>query len=428
MLIENEIAENRSAYSVTQLNQLSRKILESEIGPIWIEGELSNFKAQISSGHLYFSVKDENSQIRAACFAYQSKLGQKKFKDGDQVLIFGKVTLYEKSGTYQIIVQKMEPKGLGKLQQLFEQLKMKLMQEGLFDQSYKKEIPLYPSKIGVITSQTGAAIKDFIRVLFRRNQGVHLSIYSSLVQGDDAPGQLIDGIRYFNRLNDVDVIVLTRGGGSMEDLWCFNHEELAREIFQSHIPIVNAVGHEIDWTIADYVADLRAPTPSAAAEMVVKEKESILNQVESMNQIMQSFMENKIKYLNQKLHALAQHYVLKEPINYIRQQMQFVDDIQNNIDQRIQNIFERNQSKLIELNSRFRKAIPNYLKFKVQKLHQLVVQLEALSPLKVLTRGYSVTFDSQNKAISSIHEVDVGHTIRSQLSDGSVISQITKKS
>ena len=257
----------RQIYTVSQLNDEIKNLLETQFSDIWVEGEISNFRIP-GSGHFYFTLKDSSSQLRGVCFKSQNRLLKFRPEDGLAVLSRGRLTVYEPRGEYQLVVDYMEPRGLGSLQLAFEQLKAKLQKEGLFDPTHKKPLPLLPQKIAVVTSPTGAVIRDILRVLRRRNRGLHVLIYPVRVQGEGAGQEIASGVRYLDTLPDVDVIITARGGGSIEDLWAFNDEIVVRAIFNSRIPVISAVGHETDFTIADFVADMRAPTPSAAAEIV----------------------------------------------------------------------------------------------------------------------------------------------------------------
>ena len=267
-------------FSVTELTQSIKNLLETQFPPLWLEAEISNFRKP-SSGHFYFTLKDERAQIQGIMYRSSASKVPFKIEDGMKLLVFGSISVYERSGQYQIIVQTMEPKGVGALQLAFEQLKKKLSEEGLFDSIHKKPIPLLPKKVGVVTSPTGAALRDILNILNRRFSNIHLIINPVRVQGEQSPMEIAAAIDEFNRLKLVDVILVTRGGGSLEDLWGFNDEHVARSIFASKIPVISAVGHEIDWTISDYVADLRVPTPSAAAELVISSKADLIEKLEN---------------------------------------------------------------------------------------------------------------------------------------------------
>ncbi|HPD19234.1 MAG TPA: exodeoxyribonuclease VII large subunit, partial [Candidatus Goldiibacteriota bacterium] len=262
--------------TVTEINLLIRNLLEENFEKVWIKGEISNLSCP-ASGHIYFTLKDASSQIKVAFFKSNNKFINSKLQDGKEVVVFGKISIYSKRSEYQIIADEIQIFGEGDLLLEFEKLKKRLSEEGLFDENRKRKIPQFPKKIGIVTSPTGAVINDMIKIINRRYKPITLIIYPSMVQGDKAAQQIMEGIKYFNGRNDIDVIVLARGGGSIEDLWAFNDENLARTIYASGIPIISAVGHEVDFTISDFVADLRAPTPSAAAELLVPETEELFN-------------------------------------------------------------------------------------------------------------------------------------------------------
>lgn len=276
-------SQSPAIFTVSRLNQTVRLLLEHEMGQVWISGEISNF-TQPASGHWYFTLKDDNAQVRCAMFRNSNRRVTFRPQHGQQVLVRANITLYEPRGDYQIIVESMQPAGEGLLQQKYEQLKAKLQAEGLFDQQLKKTLPSPAHCVGVITSKTGAALHDILHVLKRRDPSLPVIIYPTAVQGDDAPGQIVRAIELANLRNECDVLIVGRGGGSLEDLWSFNDERVARGIFASRIPVVSAVGHETDVTIADFVADLRAPTPSAAAEVVSRNQQELLRQVQSAQQ------------------------------------------------------------------------------------------------------------------------------------------------
>ena len=275
-----DLFEQRKIYSVFEITSEIKKTLD-RFGIIWIQGELSNFKRH-SSGHMYFALKDDRAQLKAAFFRNSNLYLKFRPEDGLEVLVRGRISVYEPRGDYQVIVEYMEPVGLGSLQLAFDQLKEKLRKEGLFDEGHKKPLPLLPRKIGIVTSPTGAAIRDMLRILARRNASLHILIYPARVQGDGSAQEIAEGVRYLNTRRDIDVIIVGRGGGSIEDLWAFNEEIVARAVFESRIPVISAVGHEVDFTISDFVADLRAPTPSAAAEMVSGAREDLMATVQSL--------------------------------------------------------------------------------------------------------------------------------------------------
>ena len=301
-----------AAITVSQLNRQAKTLLEQGLARLWVEGEISNI-ARPASGHVYFTLKDKSAQIRAAFFRQRQRGPTISFKDGDQVLVYGRVSLYEARGDYQLIVEQIEPAGEGALKRQFEVLKKKLAAEGLFDEDRKQELPELPTRIGVITSPTGAAIRDIVSILGRRFPSIPIVIYPSAVQGDAAPQELITALATAIRRDECDVLILARGGGSLEDLWAFNDEQLARAIAESPIPIISAVGHEVDFTIADFVADLRAPTPSGAAELVVPDREDWLRVVQSLAMRISRLGRRTVEDLAQALDWLSRRLVQTSP-------------------------------------------------------------------------------------------------------------------
>ena len=423
-LFDMELNTLDKVLSVSQLIRRSRNILEKEIEPTWLEGEVSNCKAQ-NSGHLYFSLKDSNAQIRAVCFRYQSKI-KCEIKDGMQIFVFGSVTLYEKAGTFQIIVEKIEPKGLGHLQQEYEKLKQKLQLEGLFNEDHKKNIPSYPQCIGVITSKTSAAIKDFLKILYLRFPCMKVILYHSNVQGSSASGDIISGINYFQKKSNVDVIVITRGGGSIEDLWCFNDENLARNVYASNIPIISAIGHEIDWTIIDYVCDFRAPTPSRAAEIVTMGFGELIDTLRLFKDTIEKLINKKLDLYHEKIKGMENHYILKEPINYIKQLWVRTDDLKNQIQKLIHLKYQIHQIRLGEYPSRIDRAFQvqiNQLKSKIMGSMELI---KALNPNGVLNRGYALAMDQSGKVIQDATQICIDDHIKIKFKKGSALSKVIK--
>ncbi|MFH0732862.1 MAG: exodeoxyribonuclease VII large subunit [Candidatus Omnitrophota bacterium] len=399
------IGAKKKIYTVSELTREIRFILENSFPAVWVEGEVSNFTRH-SSGHCYLSLKDSESVI--SCVIFKNIADTLKFdiKDGVRLICFGRISLYNKRGQYQFYIEEAEPKGVGALQLAFEQLKEKLQKQGLFDQSHKRAIPILPSRIGVVTSPTGAAIKDILNVIGRRFPNMHIILYPAKVQGDGASQEVKEGIEAFNRLKNVDVIIVGRGGGSLEDLWAFNEEVLARAIYNSGIPIISAVGHEIDYTIADFVADLRAPTPSAAAEIVAGKKEDFLNNIENLNQRLKSALMAELDSAKNKLEALKQRYAFKQPLFLIQQNFQRTDD----------------QTKALNQN------INHFLQEKQHQLDNLSSTLKALNPTAILSRGYSITARAADgKIIKDAEELNEGDIIKTRLAKGEVESRVEKK-
>ena len=391
---------NNSVFSVSQVNEYVKMTVERSdvLSSVWIRGEISNFKNQYSTGHLYLSLKDGDSMIKAVMFrGYAQKL---RFmpRDGDKVIVHGKVSVYSARGEYQVYIDEMQPDGIGALAQAYERLKQKLMAEGLFDESHKKPIPKNPSRVGVITSASGAAIHDILSVSGRRAAGVEIVIFPALVQGDTASKSLASGIRYFNNASPVNVIIIGRGGGSIEDLWCFNDEGLAREIFASNIPVVSAVGHETDFTICDFVSDLRAPTPSAAAEIVFPNNAEQIGKIFAMSGMLEAKMQKKLSSTKYKLDTLSRTLEMRSPVRILRDKnmrvMSLADKLESSMDKKLE---------------------ASKARFKIS-----CARLCAQNPLSVLSRGYALVQDENNTVISSSKEMCSGDDIKLVFSDGEV--------
>jgi exodeoxyribonuclease VII large subunit len=400
----------RSIYSVSRLTLEVKSLIENHFAYLWVEGEISNLRIP-SSGHLYFTLKDESSQIRGVMFRLQSR--QLKFapEDGLQVIVYGRVTVYEPRGEYQIVVEHMEPKGLGSLQLAFAQLKEKLAREGLFDPAHKKPLPFLPQKIGIVTSPTGAAIQDILQIINRRFANVHILLYPVRVQGTGAAQEIARAIDGLNQIPDLDVIIIGRGGGSLEDLWAFNEEAVARAIFKSRIPVISAVGHEIDFTIADFVADLRAPTPSAAAELVVRNKIELSQSLQSLKSRLGLAASETVEDLTERLSSLTHR--LADPRKTLIDQRLHLDDLcsrlLNGIEQSNSRRGERLRSKwqhllilhperrfaehaqrLTQLWRQLSTSLQTTLHRNRQRAEGCMGKLHSLSPLAVLGRGYSI--------------------------------------
>lgn len=396
------LTPRRKAYTVTQLNREIRTRLEDEYGSVWLEGEISNFKKH-TSGHMYLSLKDDKSQIGAVFFGRDNMSVKFQIKDGLKVLVYGRVSLYEARGQFQFYIQQMEPLGLGALQLAFTQLKEKLQKEGLFDARHKKPIPSLPRRVGVVTSPTGAAIRDILNVVNRRFKGTEVLIYPVRVQGDGSADEIARAIREMNDLNCVDVLIVGRGGGSLEDLWAFNEEAVARAVFDSRIPVISAVGHEVDWTICDAVADLRAPTPSAAAELVVQNREELERHLEHSRRRLAQAMGSRIRVLRKHLDALRDSYVLRQPVHRLEQFSLKLDD-------RIR---------------QFQAAMKTLLTDKSQGFAHAAGRLHALSPLNVLARGYSVA-RRNGKVIQKADDLKPGEKFETRFRKGTVESEVIR--
>ncbi len=371
----NETKE-KHVYSVSELTKYIRVILDDSFPGVWVEGEISNFILH-SSGHMYFSMRDASSTLKCAMFKRSNEKLKFKLKDGMKVICFGSISVYEARGDYQLIVEEVEPKGIGALQMQFQQLKEKLAKEGLFDAKYKVPIPFLPTRIGVVTSPTGAAIRDILNVTRRRFSNIELIINPVKVQGESAKNEIAAAIRQFNKLKNIDVMIVGRGGGSLEDLWPFNEEVVARAIFESEIPVISAVGHEIDYTISDFVADFRAPTPSAAAELVIPKKEDLAKLINTAATRLRNALSGKIDLLTHKLANLKDSYILRQPLNIITQYEQKIDELGKDIAIRIDHL----------------------VKMRSENFRSLTGKLETLSPLAILNRGYSITTKLENGMI-----------------------------
>ena len=392
------VIEN-NALTVTELNLYIKNIFESNpfLNRVTIKGEISNFKRH-SSGHLYMSLKDETGVIRAVMFrSAASKLAFLP-ENGAKVVAVGRVSVYERDGQYQIYLESMHPEGMGELHIRFEKLKQKLNAEGLFDAKYKKPLPKYPKKIGVVTAPTGAAVRDIINVLSRRFKYSDIVLYPVLVQGENAAQDIVSAIEFFNEHKYADVLIVGRGGGSIEDLWAFNEEIVARAIFKSEIPIVSAVGHEIDFTISDFVSDLRAPTPSAAAELVVPDEKELADKFENVYRRLSSCAARIIESKKLMLKYYADKQTLKNPVYGINEKRMYLDSISKD----------------------FETEVLNILSEKKQNLGVLASKLDGLSPLGTISRGFSLAFNKDGKLIKKVTDVKSGDKIDLRVSDGRV--------
>lgn len=392
-------------FTVSEVNYNIKSLIEEEsmLQDFYIQGEISNFKNHYSTGHCYFTLKDESSEINAIMFkSYASKLAFKP-ENGMKVLAHARVGVYPKSGSYQLYVDIMQPDGIGSLYLAFEQLKNRLRDEGLFDEIYKKSIPRFPKRIGIITSKTGAAVRDIINVATRRYPIAELVLYPTLVQGPDAPYELINGVEFFNLTNSVDVIIIGRGGGSMEDLWAFNDEGLARAIFNSKIPIISGVGHEIDYTICDFVADVRAATPSAAAELATPDIVELKNLLNGFNYRAISSFLSTYNAQKSKLKELSESRVFKTPDILLDNHKTRLFTVAENLENTFRSLISDKKLQFIGLNSK----------------------LTALNPMAVLSRGYSAIYDKNNNTVKSVNSLKIGDSIEIKMCDGAVDATIT---
>ena len=418
----------RKIYSVSELSFEIREMLERRFTDIWVEGELSNFKTS-TAGHLYFTLNDDRAQIPAVCFRTAARLLRFRPENGKLFRARGRVSTYEGRGEYQLIVEVLEPAGLGALQLAFEQLKQKLDKEGLFNAERRRPIPAFPRKIGIVTSPKSAALRDILTVLKRRHNAINVVIFPAEVQGDGASLQVMAGIDYLSRSTDVDVIIVARGGGSMEDLWPFNEERVARAIVRSRKPVISAVGHEVDFTICDFVADLRAATPSAAAEIVIKSKAEITDRVRQMDARLESLMKYRLSTLRHFLAAKigSRGFVVAE--NRIRRMAQRVDDLAFRIEQAGRNrSFIRSRAHRLELcEQHLAAAMQRAMKRWHQSFARIAHTLDALSPLAVLERGYAICLTPEGRVIRSAEAVEIDSNVKVRLHQGSLSAKVTAK-
>ena len=411
-------------YSVSDFVKLCRNSIEQNIPHCWVQGEISNL-SRPSSGHWYFSLKDANGQIRCAFFRLSQRKIQFSPENGMSVVIRGAPTLYEQRGDFQLIVQQMEPAGVGNLQLAFDQLKNKLKTEGLFALENKKALPETPKTIGVISSSNGSVIKDIIKVLNSRYPFADILLYDTIVQGENAYKKIIKALQAADTSNRCDVIILARGGGSIEDLWAFNEEELARVIFNCKTPIISSIGHETDTTIADFVADVRAPTPSAAAVSATPDRQVIIYQASKLRKQLQDFISRSIE--NRKLSLNLLQLRIIDPSQQLQRNAQKLDEYEIRLFREINTLTVLNQTKLQQLNVRLRNNSENFIKEQARQLSNKVGLLNLLSPLNTLSRGYSITHNEQGKILVSFEKINPGDLIFSQFHDGKVTSKVTKK-
>jgi exodeoxyribonuclease VII large subunit len=439
----------RRIWTVRDLIASVRTQLEREYTDVWLEGEISNFRAH-PSGHLYFTLKDENAQIRVVMFRSSARLLRFKPDNGMQVMARGRVTVYEERGELQISAEYLEPKGAGALQIAFEQLKARLEAEGLFEASRKEAIPVLPRRIGIVTSPQAAALRDILNILRRRHDTVNVLIYPAQVQGDMAANEVSAGIRWFNKDHTVDVIIVARGGGSLEDLAAFNHEGLARVVAASKVPIISAVGHETDFTIIDFVADLRAPTPSAAAELVIRSRQDIEGQSESLRERLARAMRYRLLMARQSLTELSHHGAFARMMDELGRRQQRVDELlfrlenaerrileqhrrrwetaaaavrHYDVRQRLAAMHEQLDSRTAALGAAFRAVLLH----RRSRLERLAGSLEALSPLAILERGYALVFDASGKLIKDAETVNPGDEISARLAKGEIAAVVKEK-
>jgi len=447
--LQFNLMPERRVYSVTELTGRIRDLFTRNFTDILVEGEISNCH-EAQSGHIYFVLKDKTSQIRAVCFKTQVRAMKFRPENGLHVTVRGSISVYEQRGDYQIYVESIEPVGLGALQLAFDQLKKRLEAEGLFSPDRKKPLPMLPRCIGLITSPTGAAVRDVVRILRRRFHNVHLTLYPVRVQGDGAALEIVRALQFFNREQSVDVLILARGGGSLEDLWAFNEEAVARAIAQCVIPVISGVGHETDFTIADFVADVRASTPSAAAELVVNTRREFDKHVADLRQTLADQIRYRILVQSRRVHELGARRGFRRPLDLLRQQRQRADEMTARIAHalranltlstkrfnvahkrivafdfrmKIAAVRLRLEKLQLELASRSERAV----RHKRDRLDRLRLQLHERSPLRVLERGYAIATDSTGQILRSSAQVAVGDAVTLRLHQGRLTTSVTAK-
>jgi exodeoxyribonuclease VII large subunit len=439
---------NDQIFTISALNKYIKRTFDNDeiLQNIWIKGEISNFKKH-SRGHMYFTIKDDHSRIQAVMFVGNNRFLKFIPEDGMNIIVRGNVTIYEATGQYQIYVNEMQPDGVGNLYLAYEQLKKKLEAAGYFDDQYKKSLPKIPKEIGVITSPTGAAVRDIITTLKRRFPSVTITLFPVLVQGPEAPNSIAKAIYQANQTEAIDVLIVGRGGGSIEELWAFNEEIVAKAIFQSTIPIISAVGHETDVTIADFIADKRAATPTAAAELAVPNWEDLYEKIGQRKIRIQRAIAKKIETERKKLTNLQKSYAFRYPEQLVKQKEQQLDRLFDDLQRNMLHLIERKRTALLNIEkdvqrnhpksyiakareqlekneTLLRQHVTSIKKEKEFQFKHLTTKLEALSPLKIMTRGYSLAYKQDGKLIKSISNVSVGEPLTIKLKDGSVSCQI----
>ena len=412
--------------TVSQINAYINKKLKMDVNlrNIYIKGEISNYKTY-PTGHSYFTLKDKTSQIKGVMFKGNKRFLKFEPENGMSVIIKGKIEIYEKNGQYQLYATRIIEDGIGELHVSFEQLKKKLKKEGLFEDSHKKKIPKYPQRIGVITAETGAAIRDIITTIKRRYPICEILVFSTLVQGDSAAPEIIKQIKHAQHY-DLDTIIIGRGGGSIEDLWPFNEESVAREIYNCKIPIISAVGHEIDYTITDFVADLRAPTPTAAAELGVPNINEIKNRLNQIVITTNKIVANKINENKLKINHISKKQILKNPETIYEIKAMNLDNLINKLELSSKNIININKQKLENIKNSFILKHPHKITKRKKELYlRKIDKLEVLNPLLTLKRGYSIT-KKNNNVITSINDVNIGDKLEIELKDGKINAKVIK--
>ncbi len=439
----------RKAWTVSELTAKIRDLLAKNFTDITVQGEISNCR-EAQSGHIYFTLKDDRAQVRCVFFKQQQRGIKFRPEDGLQMTVRGSLSVYETRGEYQIYVENLEPIGLGALQLAFEQLKKRLEAEGLFDPARKKPLPLLPSRIGIITSPRGAAVRDVVRILTRRFPNVHLTVYPVRVQGEGSAGEIVKALKFFNARKLVDVVIVARGGGSMEDLWAFNEEIVARAIFASEIPVISGVGHETDFTIADFVADVRASTPSAAAELVVQTRAQFDKHIADLRETLAGLFRYRLLELSRRVHELSARRGFRRPLDLLRQQRQRADEMTSRLALGLRARLEQSRKRFTAAHLRiatfdFRVKIAAFrlrlerrtaelgvrierlLRAKRDRLEKLSLQLQERSPLRVLERGYAIATDAAGNLLRDAAQVALGDTVAIQLHRGRLSTEVKKK-
>jgi exodeoxyribonuclease VII large subunit len=447
--LQFNLQPTRQVLTVTQLTVKIRDLLARNFTDIWVEGEISNCR-EAQSGHIYFTLKDDRSQVRCVFFKQQQRGIKFRPEDGLHVTVRGSISVYEARGEYQIYVENIEPMGLGALQLAFEQLKKRLEAEGLFSAARKKPLPLLPNRIGLITSPRGAAVRDVVRILRRRFPNVHLTVFPVRVQGEGSAEEIVKALKFFNQKKLVDVLILARGGGSLEDLWSFNEEVVARAISSSAIPVISGVGHETDFTIADFVADVRASTPSAAAELVVQTRREFDKHIAELRSALAEQMRYRILVLSRRVHELSARRGFRRPLDLLRQQRQRADEMTSRLALGLRAQLEKSRKRFTAAHLRimsfdFRARIAAFrlrlekrgvelsvrverlLRGKRERLDRLRLQLEERSPLRVLERGYAIATDASGAVLRDAAQVALGDSVSLQLHRGRLTTEVRKK-
>ncbi len=415
--------DRQKVFRVAEITRLIKTLLEDEVGEVWIEGELSNLRRP-GSGHLYFTLKDESAQIAAVLFRGDQRALRFQPADGQKVRVFGQVSVYEKSGQYQVIVRRMEPSGQGALQAAFEALKRKLAAEGLFDAARKKPLPLLPRHIGIVTSPSGAALRDMLNIFSRRFHNLHIVLAPARVQGEGAAAEIAEALDLLNARGGLDLIIVGRGGGSLEDLWCFNEESVARAVARSAVPVISAVGHEIDFTICDFVADLRAPTPSAAAELAVREKADLEEQLRGQARRLARGLLQQFTGFRHRLLAASRSHVFREPAYALQRHRDRIDRLVLLMRHGLVAAARQRQQRADELNLRLVRQVREWRRAREQDVKRLALQLRAINPLAVLDRGYSITARQDGRILRDASGVQAGERVVTRLAKGSFQSEV----